>query len=130
MSKYDVYWAYVKYAEDSKRGKRRPVVQIKDNAEEKGAFAKITSSEKGVNRKHALKLFDISSAGLYNEPSAIQINNRLLNKPELSYSGRLCEDDIRQIELYEELEEDEIEYRLSEEFDDDFTLNSILEKQT
>ena len=127
MAKYDVYWTYVKYADNPKKGKRRPVVQIKDNPEEKGAFAKITSSEKGVNRKHALKLFDISSAGLYNEPSAIQINNRLLNKPELSYSGRLCEDDIRQIELYEDLEEDEIEYRLAEEFDDDFTISSMIE---
>ena len=127
MAKYDVYWTYVKYADNPKKGKRRPAVQIKDNLEEKGAFAKITSSEKGVNRKHALKLFDISSAGLYNEPSAIQINNRLLNKPELSYSGRLCEDDIRQIELYEDLEEDEIEYRLAEEFDDDFTISSMME---
>lgn len=126
MSKYDVYWTYVKYADDPSKGKRRPVVQIKDNPQEKGAFAKITASNKGVKRKHAIVISDLEEAGLYKSPCAVQLNNLLLNQPELEYAGTLSERDIRNIELHEAIEEDEVEYRLAEEFDDEFTLYSIL----
>ena len=127
MAKYDVYWTYVKYADDPKKGKRRPVVQIKDDETEKGAFAKITASEKGTKRKHAVVLRDIEEAGLYKRPCAVQLNNLLLNLPELDYSGRLSEHDIRSIELHESIAEEDIEYRFAEEFDDDFTIDSMLE---
>ena len=127
MAKYDVYWTYVKYADNPKKGKRRPVVQIKDDQNERGAFAKITSSKKGVKRKHAIRITNLQSAGLYNDPSAVQLNNRLVNKPELKYAGSLAVEDIRRLRLHEALDESQIEYRFAEEFDDNFTISSMLE---
>lgn len=46
MSKYDIYWAVIHFADKPEKTARKPVVQIKDNPDDKGAFALITS--KGV----------------------------------------------------------------------------------
>lgn len=128
MAKYDVYWAVICYADNPSEKKRRPVVQLKDDPDEKGAFVKITKTNRNADKYGGIRIRDIKSAGLYEPSSTIQLVNRISNKPSLEYAGRLSEYDIRQVELHESIDESKIEYRLAEEIDDDFDIQSILQE--
>lgn len=128
MAKYDVYWAVMHFADKPWIKKERPVLQIKDNQNEKGAFANITSKDKYKDKPNCVVIEDISQTDLYKKWNIVRLDRRSINKPNLRYSGRLTESDIRKIQLAELVDESEIEYRYAEDFDDEFDMNySLLE---
>lgn len=127
MAKYDIYWVVLHFADKPNITARKPVVQIKDNPEEKGAFAIITSKGyKYKGKPHVINIDNLTGTGLWEPDSVIRYNRRLLNNPTKKKAGRLCKETIRAIELHEAVSDVEIEYKMAEEFDDEFTITSMM----
>ena len=121
MAKYDIYWASIHFADAPNIVKHRPILQIKDNQDEIGAFCNITSQIKYKDAPFCSCIYDWEDCGL-SKFSIIRLNKRISNKPKLKYVGRLSNRDIRRLQLVECIE-DEIEYRIAEDLDDDFDMD-------
>ena len=122
MAKYDIYWASIHFADAPEIIKHRPILQIKDNQDEIGAFYNITSRIKYKNEPFCSWIYDWEDCGL-SKFSIIRLNKRISNKPNLKYVGRFSNRDIRRLKLVEVIDEDDIEYRMAEDFDDDFDMD-------
>lgn len=110
----DVFYAYVRYVDDEKKGKERPIVAIKSEEDDNWKAFKITSQiDKKINHKYGYLMEDWEHTGL-TKPSIIKCNREDVYdiEPEniIQKIGDLTERDLKGL-LIKTIRVREIEYR-------------------
>lgn len=123
MAQFDVYTAAVHHV-DNEGQDYRPILQLKSDPDAKWAFCTIT---KNINRKWRtdVRITDLEAAHL-KVPSAARLSERLSNKPsKLKKIGHLAPVDAANVLIVLNTPH-KVNSHKTEEFDDEFTINSIL----
>lgn len=110
----DIFYAYVRFYEDEKNGKERPIVAMKNEEDDTWKAFKITSRiEKKMNHKYGYLMEDWEQSGL-TKPSIIKCDREGTFDIEpdkiIRKIGDLTERDLRGL-LIKTIKVREIEYR-------------------
>ena len=125
MAKFDIYTATVHYT-DKEGSKPRPIVQIKDNPNSPNAFAMISGTKKKMYPGD-VKITNWVEAGL-DEHSRVRLDERLDLPESIKHKkpvGRLLVEDAVEVQLQFKTPH-KIKKHFAEEFDDEFTIASML----
>ena len=123
MAQFDVYTANVCHVDDNKQD-YRPILQLKSNPNAKWAFCTIT---KNIERQWStdVRITDLEAAHL-DLPSAARLSERLSGKPtKMRKIGHLAPLDAAKVLVVLNTPHKVYTHK-TEEFDDEFTINSIL----
>lgn len=124
MAQFDIYIAKVYYSETDPRYEFKPVVQIKSNAKSKDSFAVITHVDPREGWPGEIPIENYTDCGLHKK-STIRITQRLDEPIKKKYVGTLTNDLAAKV-VYAMHVKHRIQRHKTEEFDDEFTINSIL----
>ena len=124
MAQFDVFIAKVFY-DDGVTSKYRPVVQLFNDENRDNCFAIITSNMR-KRETGDLHVKDYITCGL-DKPSTIRLNKRITKPTKKKFVGKLSKEDRRNVILNMK-KELIIESHLTEEIDDDFNIQSILQE--
>ena len=123
MAQFDVYMANIKHV-DNEIVDHRPILQLKKNPEAKWAFCTISKNiERGWSTD--VRITDLNAAHL-DLPSVARLSERLSNKPsKMRKIGHLALIDIANV-LHVLNTPHKVYSHVAEEFDDNFSIQSIL----
>lgn len=123
MAQFDVFIAKVFY--DDVTAKYGPVIQLFNDESRDNCFAIITSNLR-KRETEDLHVKDYITCGL-DKPSTIRLNKRITKPTKKKFVGKLSKEDQRNVILTMK-KELIIESHLTEEIDDNFDIQSILQE--
>lgn len=125
MALFDIYVAKVFFANPEEGFEWKPVVQIKDNPELSNSFAVITSHPPRSHYHGEVLVEDFEACGL-TKRSTIRLTQRIDNPTKKRRIGTLTPKIAALVE-FELFRKHRIEHDMTEDYDDEFSIHSILE---
>ena len=124
MALYDIYTAKVFFHDDETKFEYKPVVQVKTDATKPNSFVVLTHEGPRKGWHGEIEVKNFKECGLH-QKSTIRLTQRIDEPTKKKYIGTLTPDLAAKV-TYELHIKHRIQKHKTEEFDDEFSIQSIL----